>query len=398
MPFTPYPVPPRGAGSGREIPVEGTNQAILFSHLHDRALHSDGVEVPVTLLPDPRSGGYKVKWDYGVIGTLPPEFRQVYPQLERITASQLTPEITARVQVAPQRGGLSVHALLPEPQWAVPVNDPPEGLWTLLPQGAAMKVDVHAGADIPADELAALFQAQLLVELTVVNDRVTVLYKERVLGVLGERDSAAVREGISHFQQLELGCVARAFINGETITVECPRTEELDDAALEPEISPLPALQVPAFAEAPAEPDAPAITESSDGGWAVHIPSASFEAMTPAKIAEHQARKKIRSPEMPASPGSTEVFSVVPDEVPEPVQGIGPGGPVADRAAAEAEEAEERKTRNLWGWIIGLLITIAVVLLVWLMLSGGGAAGEDTAAMLAAYPLHTSGDAGHLLR
>lgn len=365
MPFTPYPLPARGAGNSRRTPVVGTNQAILFSHLHDRALHDDGVVVPVTLLPDLRAQGFKVKWDYGVIGTLPASFREEYPQLERITGSQLTPEVTALVEVSPERGGLSVDVLLPEPQWAVPVNDPPIGLWTLLPAGEPAPVDLSAGADIPADELAALFQAQLLVKLSLVNDRVAVTYGNRVLGVLGEQDSAARRDAIDHFAQLGLDCVARAFLNGDEITVESARTEDLDDDALEPEISPLPALTVPAFEE-PADTSGENIVESPDGGWSLHIPSSNFEAITPAKIEEHSRKKRISSPQVPPV-SATQVIPVV--EVPEePVQGIAPGGPAQQRPEPQPVAPEESRgtdSSTKWLWIIGILFLILFLLLFW---------------------------------
>ncbi|QGU06958.1 hypothetical protein COCCU_05060 [Corynebacterium occultum] len=364
MPFTPYPLPARGAGSSRRNPVEGTNQAILFSHLHDRALHDDGVEVPVTLLPDHRTQGFKVKWDYGVIGTLPASFKEEYPQLVRVTGSQLTPEVRALVEVSPERGGLSVDVLLPEPQWVVPVNDPPIGLWTLLPSGAPAPVDLSAGADVPADELASLFQAQLLVKLSLVNERVAVAYGNRVLGVLGEADSAVLRDAIEHFAQLGLDTVARAFLNGDEITVECARTEELDDAALEPEISPLPALQLPAF-EKPGGTTTQGIVEDPGGGWSLHIPSSNFEAITPAKIEEHKQKKRISSPKLPPV-SATQVIPVV-DIPEEPVQGIVPGGPAQQRVEMEplpvAEEPLESSSK--WLWIIGVLFLIIFLLLFW---------------------------------
>ncbi|MGP6173581.1 hypothetical protein [Corynebacterium sp. A21] len=369
MPFTPYPLPARGAGSSRRIPVEGTNQAILFSHLHSRALQSDGVEVPVTLLPDPRSQGFKVKWDYGVIGTLPASFKAEFPQLERVTGSHLTPEVTALVQVSPEQGGLSVHALLPASQWTVPVNDPPEGAWTLLPGGSPIPVDLSAGADVPTDELATLYQAQLLVELSWVNDRVTVTYQNRVLGVIGESDSAALRDAINHFEQLGLRCVARAFLNGDEITVECARTEDLDDAALEPEISPLPALAIPAFEEpTPPVTEDPGIVESADGSWSFHVSSASFEAITPEKLAEHNRRKRVSSPKMPAEvvreeehpASSTQIIPIidVPDE---PVQGIAPGGPVHE-TVVPFPAPEPTGGSKTWLWLlIGGIVVIALM-------------------------------------
>lgn len=370
MPFTPYPLPARGAGSMRRTPVEGTNQAILFSHLHDRSLQEDGVEVPVTLLPDPRGGGFKVKWDYGVIGTLPREFREAYPQLERITGSHLTPEVTARVSVDGARGGLRAEILLPEPQWAVPVNDPPEGAWTILPSGPPARVDLSAGVDVPSDELAALYRAQLLVGLSLLNERVTVTYDKRVLGVLDREASVSVSGALRHFGELELGCVARAFLDGDEVTVECARTEDLDDDALEPEVSPLPALQIPAF-EQPA-PSTPGVTESTDGTWAVHMSSASFEAITPEKLAEHKRRRRINSPVVPERPAPhTEVIPTVdlPDDA--PVQGVPSGGRTPARPAPEPEE---RSGAGRWGWVIAVVLVIALLVVVWLLLSGGSVA------------------------
>lgn len=374
MPFNPYPLPAQGAGSQRRVPVEGTNQAILFSHLHDRALHSDGISVAVTLLPDPRAQGFKVKWDYGIIGTLPAEFKSAYPQLERVTGSQQTPEVTALVEVDAQRGGVNVNVLLPEPQWVAPVNDPPEGLWTLLPGGAAMAVDLSVGVDVPADELATLYQAQLLVELTLVNERVTVTYRDRVLGVLGPQDSTALAEAIQHFEQLGLRCVARAFLDGGVVTVECARTEQLAEADLEPEVSPLPALTVPAFEEP--EPEDTGITEAADGSWSIQVPSESFEAITPEKLAEHnRARRRVSSPVMPERPAPrTEIIPVVDLPEDEPVQGIRPGGPALQRArlAAEPEhDPEPPSGTRWWVWLLIIAAVIIVVGLVGLLLSGG---------------------------
>lgn len=410
MPFTPYALPARAVGTSNRIAVEDPNQAILFSHFHDRAIH-DAVEVPVTLLPDPRGGGFKVKWDFGVIGTLPAEFREQFPQLERVTGSQLTPQVTAEVRVVPN-AGLGVVVLLVDPQWCVPVNDPLDEPWTLLPPGRALELDPAVGGDVGTDELAALGTVQLLVELVEVDGRVTVLHDGRVLGVATRWDSLKLSDALAHFAALGLRVMARAFVGDGAVSVECARTSDLDDGDLEPEISPLPPLAVPADPTGPEGAGVPDLSEAgvsvgADGSWSVHMPSNSFGAVTPARAESHRRRSIVspaqrrdetagkepvapereaadeapadKAPVAPALAGrahATEVIRVVEDDdlpdaagpakTAEPVQGIPRSVAEARRARGGAHRADrQRSDRIRWSgpwWIVVLAVVVLVTL------------------------------------
>ncbi len=409
MPFTPYALPARAVGTSNRIAVESPNQAVLFSHFHDRALH-DAVEVPVTLLPDPRGGGFKVKWDFGVIGILPAEFRDQFPQLARVVGSQLTPQVIAEVRLVPDEG-LGVTVLLTDPQWCVPVNDPPEEPWTLLPPGRALELDPAVEGDLDSDDLMALGTAQLLVGLTEVDGRVTVLYDARVLGVATHWDSLKLSDALGHFSALGLRVVARAFVTDGTVSVECARTADLAEEDLEPPISPLPVLTVP-DSRAAADAGAPALDETGisvgpDGSWSVHMPSNSFETVTPAQVEGHRRIGAVSpvprgdnpaedtpAPEntAPATAAAelpvdrayaTEVIPIIEDDdVPgaavgpragvRPVQGI--PGPLAQARSsrggghrATRSRADQVSRSRLW-WIVVLAVVVVAVLVLIMLL------------------------------
>lgn len=389
MPFTPYALPARAVGTSNRIPVEDPNQAILFSHFHDRAL-SDAVEVPVTLLPDPRGGGFKVKWDFGVVGTLPAEFREQFPEVERVTGSQLTPQVTAEIRLV-QNAGLGVTVLLVDPDWCVPVNDPLDEPWTLLPPGRALDLDSTVDGDLGEEDLAALGTAQLLVELTEVGGRVTALFDGRVLGVVTRWDSLKLTDALDHFSALGLRVMARAFVADGAVSVECARTSELTEQDLEPEISPLPRLTVPS--RRATGPVGPGIAVDPDGEWSVHLPSNSFEAVAPGQTGgfrkvhvpdgpdtsqgprKPEAELGGTKPPVPDRPRATEVIRVVEDDVTEagvaPVLGI--PGPLEE--ARDARDARQRSrsagtpARPSWIWW-GLAVVVIVVVLVLIALLG----------------------------
>ncbi len=350
MPFTPYPVPARAVGSSRRIPVGDINQAILFSQL-ERTPGDDGMEVSVELPPDHREGGYKVKWGYGIIGILPVTFRELHPQFRRLTDSQLTPEVTALIEPEPgETGGLRMSVLLPEPEWCIPVNDPLEEAWALLPPGPALDLDPTISVDVDEQELRDLGRAHILVELIQIAGRVTALYDGRVLAVVTEADSAALIDALNHFEALGLQTMARAFLDRGKIHIECARTADLGDEDLEPEISPLEKL-------APEPEPQPGMSVAEDGSWSVHMPSGSFPALTPEQISES---RNVVSPVVPDTedqdPFETSVVAVVTETPPT----------IGVRAGTHRQEQNQRRG----GWWLVLLGVLLVILLAAFLLLG----------------------------
>lgn len=349
MPFTPYPVPARAVGSSRRITVGDINQAILFSQL-DRTLDAEGLEVSVELPPDHRDGGYKVKWGYGIIGILPVTFREAHPQFQRITDSQLIPEVTALIEPEPgETGGLRMSVLLPEPEWCVPVNDPLEEPWALLPPGPALELDPTVTVDVEKRELRDLGRAQLLVELIQIAGRVTALHDGRVLAVATEEDSAALLDALNHFEALGLQTMARAFLDEGEVHIECARTTDLGDDDLEPEISPLEKLA------SEREPQ-PGMSVAEDGSWSVHMPSGSFPALTPEQISDS---RNIVSPVVPEAGGEDPFETSVVAAVTEAPPAIGV------RAGAHRQEEKQRRG---WWWLVLLGVLLLILLGAFLLL------------------------------
>lgn len=146
VPTYPLARPPAGTDV-HSLPVEKVSQAILFSHLRTAELiESTGTLIPVRLIPDLVGGGWRVRWGYGTIGSLPGALREIFRDIDRVHAVRAEPETVARVCVNRERGLLDVSVELPAPELTVPRNSLPEGAM-VLPQGQRWPADLPAGPD-----------------------------------------------------------------------------------------------------------------------------------------------------------------------------------------------------------------------------------------------------------
>lgn len=137
VPSYPLARPPVGTDV-HSLPVEQVSQAILFSHLRAAELmEPGGTLIPVRLTPDFLHGGWRVRWEFGTIGSVPGPLRQVFGELERVHGAQCEPLAWARVSVNKERGLLDVALELPSPDLAVPWNSLVDGT-RLLPQGGRL--------------------------------------------------------------------------------------------------------------------------------------------------------------------------------------------------------------------------------------------------------------------
>lgn len=123
------------------------------------ALHASGVRtagqrdteveaLPVELVPEPDNpfdpNAISLRWRNQVLGYLSREDAIRYAQpVRRITASRLSVATTARI-LAYEDGSNKLQArvtvALPEPELIAPLNDPPTGVYTLVPWGPAIQV------------------------------------------------------------------------------------------------------------------------------------------------------------------------------------------------------------------------------------------------------------------
>ncbi len=340
MPFHPFPVPARAHGTSHRYDVAHTNQSMLVSRLYRAEWTGQEFTVPVTLLDDPRGGGFKVKWDYGVIGTLPQTVRQHYPELTRILRSSLNPEVTA--WISPDHEGLRISVELADPGLLLPINKWPASPWMLMPYGEPFEIDVEISSTSVKQKLAACNHRQFLVRLALMDDdSIAVLaggkeLEDDVVGVLHEPAYTELKDAINHFEMLGLIPVARAYSWDGKATVEAIRTADLTEEQLEPPISPMRQL----IDESGATPGTgssssstfddlaqtgviqvaggPAtVTNKGNGQWALTMPSETFPAVTPERIAEYEAAlsKTESQPTAPPEP-PTEAFKAVTTQKP----------------------------------------------------------------------------------
>lgn len=144
VPSYPLARPPAGT-EVHSLPMEKVSQAILFSHLRTAELiEPSGTLIPVRLVPDLVRGGWRVRWGYGTIGSLPAGLRKVFRDIDRVHAIRHEPATFARVCINRDRGLLDVSVELPAPDLAVPWNSLPEGA-LVLPQGRRFPAELPAG-------------------------------------------------------------------------------------------------------------------------------------------------------------------------------------------------------------------------------------------------------------
>jgi hypothetical protein len=144
VPSYPLARPPAGTDV-HSLPVEKVSQAILFSHLRTAELiEPTGTLIPVRLIPDLVRGGWRVRWGYGTIGSLPAGLREVFRDIDRVHDIRHEPAAVARVCINRERGLLDVSVELPAPQLTVPWNSLPEGA-AVLPQGRRFPAELPGG-------------------------------------------------------------------------------------------------------------------------------------------------------------------------------------------------------------------------------------------------------------
>ncbi|MDO5512550.1 hypothetical protein [Corynebacterium sp.] len=140
----PLPRPPAGADV-HSLPLDRVNQAILFSHLRTAELmESRGTFIPVVLVPDFLTRGWRVRWEYGVIGSLSAGMRAQFPEIERLHAAHLEPQVWARVCIDKERGLLDAAVELPAPELLIPRTNLSEGS-RILPQGHRLPATLTGG-------------------------------------------------------------------------------------------------------------------------------------------------------------------------------------------------------------------------------------------------------------
>ncbi|GAB2505851.1 hypothetical protein CATRI_04480 [Corynebacterium atrinae] len=163
VPSYPLALPPSGTPP-RSLAVERVNQAILFSQLRSAELIGpDGVLIEVTLVPNLGDGGWRIRWEFGIIGSLSAQVRAEYPEIERVVEAGLTPLTRARVSIDRAAGRLAVAVELPEPGTAVPLNNLPPGS-VLVPQG-----ELHP---LPAELPDGHYLGVMAEESLLIDDRV----------------------------------------------------------------------------------------------------------------------------------------------------------------------------------------------------------------------------------
>lgn len=134
-----YPLarPPAGTDV-HALPVEKVSQAILFSHLRTAQLmEPTGTLIPVELVPDMITGGWRVRWDHAIIGSVPAGLRGAFPEIERVHLARHEPQAWARVSINRERGLLDVALELPAPELTVPHNSLRDAT-LILPQGSRL--------------------------------------------------------------------------------------------------------------------------------------------------------------------------------------------------------------------------------------------------------------------
>ncbi|KQB87191.1 hypothetical protein [Corynebacterium lowii] len=270
MSQTPYLLPFFAGGGGATVPVEGSSQAILFSLLGSQVAQDGYTRTTFTLLPDRVSGGFLVNHEKTILGRLPRNLRDTYPQLDHIITRGGIPEVHATISLTQGSGKISGNLYFPAPVFVMPTNFPPKEKWAMLPEGTPRPVDISRG---DAQRLVDLnIPSHWLATLSIVDDLVVSVIDSHVLGVLSPEDSADIRPLVEHYDMLGLVPVARVFCydkDGERyVVLNAMAVQEMSDEELEPIVSPLAPIDPyqPATGEFPVISDAP-----MNHAWAVTV-------------------------------------------------------------------------------------------------------------------------------
>ncbi|MBC3186595.1 hypothetical protein H7347_08440 [Corynebacterium sp. zg-331] len=362
MSQTPYLLPFFSDGGGATVPVEGSSQAILFSLLGAQVAQDGFTRTAFTLLPDRASGGFLVSHDKTILGRLPRNLRDTYPQLDHIITRGGIPQVHATLSLEQGSGRISGNLYFPAPVFVMPTNFPPKEEWAMIPEGTPRPVDISRG---DAQRLVDLnIPSHWLATLGIVDDVVVAIIDNRVLGVLSPEDSADIREVVEHYEMLGLVPVARVFCYDQDgqrhVVLNALSTREMSDADLEPTVSPL----APIDPYQPATGEFPIISGTPmQHAWAVTI-SGDQVAESIAPRPDRELRP-ITSPAMFAlNPDGTKVLDVghkpqtappaeepVPPEKPDdpPEAPAAPATALADLVSVPARPPQEptRPTRRV---------------------------------------------------
>lgn len=232
-----YPLPEFTGGGGIRVPITSASQGILFS-----MMGRDATEFRLELTRDPYRGGLLAHYGKTLLGRLPEEALDSYPQLGHLLAEGLRPSVGVEVYASQGSGRLHADLLLPAPGLVMPANTPPDEPWALLPEGPRRTLDPQTGEGL--DELTRVVPRQFLTRLTIVDAVVVAQVDGRVVGSLSAPDSAAIAPLVSHYQALELVPVGRLYVwkddGGYLAQLALRAADDATEEDLEPQVNPLP--------------------------------------------------------------------------------------------------------------------------------------------------------------
>ncbi|MDY3127886.1 MAG: hypothetical protein SOW59_07120 [Corynebacterium sp.] len=132
----------------------------------------------VTVEPDNRIQGWKIRSSDGILGWLDAEESAEYPALGRLRAQGMSAATTACITLD------EVVLDIGLPEWHIPRNNQSEGT-VLLAGGHPCPIDTSTSADIDSDFLDSLSAASYFVCLKQAGSDIVVLLDSRVVGTLG---------------------------------------------------------------------------------------------------------------------------------------------------------------------------------------------------------------------
>lgn len=256
-----YPLAPSYFGVEHVAILEHVN---LSTALSIPGLAQQPALVDVSLLPDPTTGGWRVRSDFGFLGALDGEESAEYPALNRLRTAAITPTTQATVEIVDKEVEVAV-ALGLDP-WMLPTNNQPANS-ALLSGGYGALVRVAEG-ELTAHQLRAMGTEQLFVTLVLLDGTVLATHDNLVLGPCAElSDTPALAAAFAAATQSGASLAARAYVAAGRIAVDLPLDPTDPTHSAE--------LFAPAVPPLPLDPDNPAVPPALD-------PDADWEFTAPA--------------------------------------------------------------------------------------------------------------------
>lgn len=226
-----YPLAPSYFGVEHVAILEHVN---LSTALSIPGLAQQPALVDVSLLPDPTTGGWRVRSDFGFLGALDGEESTEYPALNRLRTAAMNPATHATVEIID--GEVEIAVALGLDPWMIPVNNQPAG--TALLSGGYGALVLLAEGELTAHQLREMGTEQLFVTLMLHDDTVLATHDNLVLGPCAElSDAPALAAAFAASSESGVSLAARAFVAAGRIGVDLP----IDSAALfAPAVPPLP--------------------------------------------------------------------------------------------------------------------------------------------------------------